>query len=146
MRTKVSPLSLRAAASLKRRKAIAALAVQEVIQIPYMKLRSRSLVMTHQVPRSSPSSRRRSPERMEESIGLPPRLHLFDSNPECNTKRSDSRDESTKAGITPPAAEIEGFFAAAEREEQQRFAAKYNYNVVDDVPLNGRYEWVRVDP
>ncbi|KAL5199565.1 hypothetical protein ABZP36_020768 [Zizania latifolia] len=42
----------------------------------------------------------------------------------------------------PPAAEIEEFLAAAERAEAARFAAKYNFDVVRGVPLEGgRFEW-----
>ncbi|CAN4107691.1 unnamed protein product [Withania somnifera] len=41
-----------------------------------------------------------------------------------------------------PEAEIEEFFAVAEKCEQKRFAEKYNYDIVKDVPLEGRYEWV----
>ncbi|KAL7206547.1 hypothetical protein ACSBR2_019291 [Camellia fascicularis] len=44
----------------------------------------------------------------------------------------------------PAAAEIEEFFSAAEKYEQKRFVDKYNYDVVKDVPLEGRYQWVRV--
>ncbi|KAL1561043.1 cyclin-dependent kinase inhibitor 7-like [Salvia divinorum] len=46
----------------------------------------------------------------------------------------------------PSAAELEGFFAAAEKYEQKRFAEKYNYDIVKDVPLEGRYHWVRLLP
>lgn len=46
----------------------------------------------------------------------------------------------------PSAAEIEEFFAAAEKREQKRFAEKYNYDVVKDVPLEGRYEWIPLKP
>ncbi|XP_047329833.1 cyclin-dependent kinase inhibitor 3-like [Impatiens glandulifera] len=44
------------------------------------------------------------------------------------------------------AAEIEEFFSAAEKEEQKKFMNKYNFDVVKDVPLGGRYEWVRIKP
>lgn len=46
----------------------------------------------------------------------------------------------------PPAAEIEAFFSAAEKDDQKRFAEKYNYDVQKDVPLEGRYQWVRLKP
>ncbi|GJN22371.1 hypothetical protein PR202_gb09927 [Eleusine coracana subsp. coracana] len=47
--------------------------------------------------------------------------------------------------IRPPAAEIEEFFAAAEAAEAQRFASKYNFDVVRGVPLHGgRFEWTPV--
>ncbi|KAK3159181.1 hypothetical protein QOZ80_2AG0146750 [Eleusine coracana subsp. coracana] len=47
--------------------------------------------------------------------------------------------------MRPPAAEIEEFFAAAEAAEAQRFASKYNFDVVRGVPLDGgRFEWTPV--
>ncbi|CAA7400921.1 unnamed protein product [Spirodela intermedia] len=42
--------------------------------------------------------------------------------------------------------EIEEFFASAERKERERFSKKYNYDVVKDSPLEGRYEWTRIEP
>ncbi|TVU24156.1 hypothetical protein EJB05_26557, partial [Eragrostis curvula] len=44
----------------------------------------------------------------------------------------------------PPEAEIEAFFAAAELAERRRFAETYNYDVVLDRPLEGRFEWAPV--
>ncbi|OEL12683.1 Cyclin-dependent kinase inhibitor 1 [Dichanthelium oligosanthes] len=47
--------------------------------------------------------------------------------------------------ITPPADEIEAFFAAAEKAQAERFAAKYNFDVVRGVPLDGgRFDWIPV--
>ncbi|EEE52460.1 hypothetical protein OsJ_34620 [Oryza sativa Japonica Group] len=43
--------------------------------------------------------------------------------------------------LSPPEAEIEAFFAAAELAERRRFAEKYNYDIALDRPLQGRYEW-----
>ncbi|KAG5010755.1 hypothetical protein AAZX31_07G194800 [Glycine max] len=45
---------------------------------------------------------------------------------------------------TPPKAEIEEFFAMAEKYEQKRFTEKYNFDIVRDLPLEGRYQWVRL--
>ncbi|KAM7527401.1 hypothetical protein LguiB_030811 [Lonicera macranthoides] len=44
----------------------------------------------------------------------------------------------------PTAHELEEFFTHAEREDQRLFTEKYNFDVVNDVPLEGRYEWVRL--
>ncbi|KAG6386860.1 hypothetical protein SASPL_152037 [Salvia splendens] len=44
----------------------------------------------------------------------------------------------------PSEAELEEFFAAAEKNIQQKFIDKYNYDIVKDQPLEGRYEWVLV--
>ncbi|KAE8797767.1 Cyclin-dependent kinase inhibitor 6 [Hordeum vulgare] len=54
--------------------------------------------------------------------------------------------KKAKKGRSPPAEEMEAFFAAAEGDVARRFAAKYNYDVVKDAPIDGRYEWVRVRP
>ncbi|KAK3021662.1 hypothetical protein RJ639_046386 [Escallonia herrerae] len=44
----------------------------------------------------------------------------------------------------PTTQEMEEFFATAEREQQRLFTEKYNFDVANDMPLPGRYEWVRV--
>ncbi|KVI12307.1 cyclin-dependent kinase inhibitor 3 [Cynara cardunculus var. scolymus] len=46
----------------------------------------------------------------------------------------------------PAAQEIEGFFARHAQEQQRRFSEKYNFDIVNEKPLEGRYEWVRVQP
>ncbi|XP_015574362.1 cyclin-dependent kinase inhibitor 7 isoform X2 [Ricinus communis] len=46
----------------------------------------------------------------------------------------------------PSQVEIDEFFAEAEKKEQKRFADKYNYDIVKDLPLEGRYQWVRLKP
>ncbi|XP_039006877.1 cyclin-dependent kinase inhibitor 7-like isoform X2 [Hibiscus syriacus] len=46
----------------------------------------------------------------------------------------------------PSKAEIDEFFSVAEKYQQKRFAEKYNYDIVKDVPLNGRYRWLRLQP
>lgn len=44
----------------------------------------------------------------------------------------------------PAAQELEGFFARHAQEQQRRFSEKYNFDIVNEMPLEGRYEWVRV--
>ncbi|XP_030942586.1 cyclin-dependent kinase inhibitor 7-like isoform X2 [Quercus lobata] len=46
----------------------------------------------------------------------------------------------------PPKEEIDDFFAFAEKREQKRFAENYNYDIVKDVPLEGRYQWIPLKP
>ncbi|XP_057963755.1 cyclin-dependent kinase inhibitor 7-like [Malania oleifera] len=46
----------------------------------------------------------------------------------------------------PTEAELEEFFSEAEKYEAKRFAEKYNYDIVKDVPLEGRYHWVQLQP
>ncbi|KAF3593525.1 hypothetical protein DY000_02025653, partial [Brassica cretica] len=43
----------------------------------------------------------------------------------------------------PSTSELEEFFAYAEQEQQRLFMDKYNFDIVNDVPLAGRYEWVQ---
>ncbi|CAI9776621.1 unnamed protein product [Fraxinus pennsylvanica] len=46
----------------------------------------------------------------------------------------------------PTAHEVEEFFARAEQSQQNLFMEKYNFDVTNDVPLSGQYDWVRVMP
>ncbi|KAK9988352.1 hypothetical protein SO802_028591 [Lithocarpus litseifolius] len=46
----------------------------------------------------------------------------------------------------PPKEEIDDFFAFAEKRQQERFAENYNYDIVKDVPLEGRYQWIPLKP
>lgn len=46
----------------------------------------------------------------------------------------------------PTTHEMEEFFTFAEQEQQRLFTEKYNFDVVNDLPIPGRYEWVRVCP
>lgn len=62
-------------------------------------------------------------------------------------KGAQQRPAATSADrlVMPPAAEIEAFFKAAEEARAKRFAAKYNFDVVRGVPLDGgRFEWTPV--
>ncbi|CDP02486.1 unnamed protein product [Coffea canephora] len=53
---------------------------------------------------------------------------------------------STEEKNMPSKDELEEFFSAAEKNLQQKFAQKYNFDIVKEEPLQGRYEWVRVNP
>ncbi|KAK8532451.1 hypothetical protein V6N13_131780 [Hibiscus sabdariffa] len=46
----------------------------------------------------------------------------------------------------PTAQEMEEFFASAEQQQQRQFMEKYNFDIVNDLPLPGRYEWVKIIP
>ncbi|KAJ9176572.1 hypothetical protein P3X46_011871 [Hevea brasiliensis] len=46
----------------------------------------------------------------------------------------------------PTTKDMEEFFACAEQKQQRLFIEKYNFDVVNDLPLPGRYEWVQVIP
>ncbi|XP_008797256.2 cyclin-dependent kinase inhibitor 1-like [Phoenix dactylifera] len=65
------------------------------------------------------------------------------------SRRSATEAATAAAVVMPPVAEIEEFFAVAERantENLRFFGDKYNYDVANDVPLDGRYEWLRLQP
>ncbi|XP_074573444.1 cyclin-dependent kinase inhibitor 1-like [Curcuma longa] len=64
----------------------------------------------------------------------------FDLEP---TAERDSHRRSP-ADAMPTEAELEGFFAAAESELRRRFAERYNFDVVNDAPFAGRFEWIRL--
>ncbi|KAI8029733.1 Cyclin-dependent kinase inhibitor 3 [Camellia lanceoleosa] len=59
---------------------------------------------------------------------------------EANSRRRSSAEKM------PSETELEEFFAAAEKDIRKRFTEKYNYDIVKDVPLEGRYDWVRLKP
>ncbi|XP_020584844.1 cyclin-dependent kinase inhibitor 5-like [Phalaenopsis equestris] len=45
----------------------------------------------------------------------------------------------------PNPREIEEFFAGTEHLQQKKFMEKYNFDPLNDFPLPGRYEWVKLD-
>ncbi|PSR84753.1 Cyclin-dependent kinase [Actinidia chinensis var. chinensis] len=46
----------------------------------------------------------------------------------------------------PTAREMDDFFTVAEEQQQKQFVEKYNFDLVNDKPLPGRYEWTKLDP
>uniref|UniRef100_A0A1D1ZGW5 Cyclin-dependent kinase inhibitor 3 n=1 Tax=Anthurium amnicola TaxID=1678845 RepID=A0A1D1ZGW5_9ARAE len=58
---------------------------------------------------------------------------------------SNRRMQSTTHRSIPTTDEMENFFAGAEQLQQRIFTEKYNFDPVNDCPLPGRYEWVRLD-
>ncbi|KAK1358850.1 Cyclin-dependent kinase inhibitor [Heracleum sosnowskyi] len=62
---------------------------------------------------------------------------------ETTTKKK-TKNKASSAQKKPSMAEIEDFFSVAEKYEAKRFAEKYNYDIVKDVPLEGKYQWVRI--
>ncbi|KAL1811973.1 hypothetical protein ACET3Z_022038 [Daucus carota] len=61
---------------------------------------------------------------------------------ETTTKKTTKSKASSAQ--QPSMAEIEEFFSVAEKYEAKRFAEKYNFDIVKDVPLEGKYQWVRI--
>ncbi|KAE8698074.1 Cyclin-dependent kinase inhibitor 5 [Hibiscus syriacus] len=52
---------------------------------------------------------------------------------------------STRRQI-PTSHEMDEFFSLAEVDQQRQFIEKYNFDPVKDKPLQGRYQWEKVDP
>ncbi|KAJ6738965.1 CYCLIN-DEPENDENT KINASE INHIBITOR 4-RELATED [Salix koriyanagi] len=67
-------------------------------------------------------------------------------SPEAIDKKENLHQRNSPAAGMPSLAEIDSFFAGAEREEQKRFAEKYNYDVVMDLPMEGHYQWICLKP
>ncbi|VFQ86304.1 unnamed protein product [Cuscuta campestris] len=44
----------------------------------------------------------------------------------------------------PSRGEMDEFFVRSEQQQQALFIDKYNYDIVNDLPLPGRYDWVKV--
>lgn len=70
--------------------------------------------------------------------------------PESTTRRTSSTNTSIRLQNSvnrsiPTTNEMEDFFSCAERLQQSIFTEKYNYDPVNDCPLPGRYEWVKVE-
>ncbi|XP_038703283.1 cyclin-dependent kinase inhibitor 3-like isoform X2 [Tripterygium wilfordii] len=58
------------------------------------------------------------------------------------TNNQRTRNEIQKSN--PIMHEVEEFFAYAEQQQKREFVEKYNFDIVNDLPLPGRYEWVQI--
>ncbi|XP_062201193.1 cyclin-dependent kinase inhibitor 4-like [Phragmites australis] len=71
------------------------------------------------------------------------------STPGSTTRPSHSnshrRVQAPVRHIIPISAQMDEYFAAEERRQQQAFIDKYNFDPVNDCPLPGRYKWVKLD-
>lgn len=72
------------------------------------------------------------------------------ANPGSTTRQRSSTAGSQRLLNTqrniPTTCEMDEFFAGVEQQQQRLFIEKYNFDIVNDLPLSGRYEWVRVIP
>ncbi|CAL1411999.1 unnamed protein product [Linum trigynum] len=69
--------------------------------------------------------------------------------PGSTTRQGASMGTSSRVGNDtlrnfPTVQEMDDFFAGQEELQQRLFTDKYNFDVVNDIPLPGRYEWVQV--
>ncbi|GMH02505.1 hypothetical protein Nepgr_004344 [Nepenthes gracilis] len=62
--------------------------------------------------------------------------------PSCTSAAATERAQR----VIPRTYEMVEFFAEVELQQQKLFREKYNFDIVNDSPLPGRYEWIRVDP
>ncbi|PWA54544.1 inhibitor/interactor with cyclin-dependent kinase [Artemisia annua] len=67
------------------------------------------------------------------------------TKPKRSTAHMYSVQNNTLPRIVPLASEMEEFFTGPEKEQQRQFMEKYNFDPVNDKPLPGRYEWVKLD-
>lgn len=67
------------------------------------------------------------------------------TKPKRSTAHMYSVQNNTLPRIFPLASEMEEFFVGPEKEQQRLFMEKYNFDPVNDKPLPGRYEWVKLD-
>ncbi|ESQ37123.1 hypothetical protein EUTSA_v10002666mg [Eutrema salsugineum] len=65
---------------------------------------------------------------------------------ESETTPCSLRRDSEAIRSVPSSSEIESFFAFAEQQQQRFFIEKYNFDIVSENPLPGRYDWVKVVP
>ncbi|XP_017981546.1 PREDICTED: cyclin-dependent kinase inhibitor 7 isoform X1 [Theobroma cacao] len=103
----------------------------EVETSPYFSSRESSS-MNSSRRETTPSSELRAEPEDQDSMSKPSEVN--------------SRRRSTVEKINPIKAEIEEFFASAEKDLQKHFTEKYNFDFVKEEPLEGRYEWVRLKP
>ncbi|MCL7034664.1 hypothetical protein MKW94_018249 [Papaver nudicaule] len=80
----------------------------------------------------------------------PPPVINHQSDSESKVLKMSSEADSKSSKLTeekmPTETEIKDFFSAFEKHEEKRFLEKYNYDIVKDVPLEGRYEWISLKP
>lgn len=63
------------------------------------------------------------------------------------TRSSDGKyvQNTTTSRHIPSTSEMDEFFTGPETQQQQLFIEKYNFDPVNEKPLRGRYDWVKVD-
>ncbi|KAH7566562.1 hypothetical protein ACOSP7_023120 [Xanthoceras sorbifolium] len=89
------------------------------------------------------SCRERREASSSSEVGAGSQSEELDSS--AKKSEANSRPRSTIEKM-PTEIEIEQFFAKAEKQLQKEFAEKYNYDIVKDEPIEGRYEWIQLNP
>ncbi|XP_009135618.1 cyclin-dependent kinase inhibitor 6 [Brassica rapa] len=65
---------------------------------------------------------------------------------EANLASEEALGETPEMSKSPTPGEIEEFLSELESKDQKRFMDKYNFDIVNDKPLQGRYKWDRLKP
>ncbi|KAK5813457.1 cyclin-dependent kinase inhibitor 3-like [Gossypium arboreum] len=73
-------------------------------------------------------------------------FELRDRSTRESTPCSLTKDLNDVLQSVPSTQEMEEFFVYAEQQQHRRFMEKYNFDIVNDLPLQGRYEWVKIIP
>ncbi|XP_019166144.1 PREDICTED: cyclin-dependent kinase inhibitor 3-like [Ipomoea nil] len=68
--------------------------------------------------------------------------------PSSTTRRTNARSATHRMRSSvrniPSTGEMDEFFGCAEQQQQALFIEKYNFDIVNDLPLPGRYEWATI--
>ncbi|XP_031111653.1 cyclin-dependent kinase inhibitor 3 [Ipomoea triloba] len=68
--------------------------------------------------------------------------------PSSTTRRTNVRSTTHRMRSSvrniPSTGEMDEFFGCAEQQQQALFIEKYNFDIVNDLPLPGRYEWATI--
>ncbi|AEE76949.1 unnamed protein product [Arabidopsis thaliana] len=95
---------------------------------------------------SGPAKKLEPDTTTEEACGDNERISRSDCNFGDKGFDLESENRSMISDSKSIQSEIEDFFASAEQQQQRFFIQKYNFDIVSDNPLPGRYEWVKVMP
>ncbi|PHT32800.1 hypothetical protein CQW23_29137 [Capsicum baccatum] len=87
---------------------------------------------------TTPSSLIRNPDSVRTPPGSSNRRNYAEAN--GRVPFAAGRD------IPPTTRDMNDFFAGPEEKQQREFIEKYNFDPVNEKPLPGRYEWVKIDP
>ncbi|TYI16028.1 hypothetical protein ES332_A08G227400v1 [Gossypium tomentosum] len=73
-------------------------------------------------------------------------FELRDRSTRESTPCSLTKDLNDVLQSVPSTQEMEEFVVYAEQQQHRRFMEKYNFDIMNDLPLQGRYEWVKIIP
>ncbi|XP_073038983.1 cyclin-dependent kinase inhibitor 6-like isoform X2 [Primulina eburnea] len=82
-------------------------------------------------------------ERRETTPSRPVQAELGELESTAMPREPNFHRRSISAEKMPSDVELEEFFSAAETKIHKQFMDKYNFDILKDEPLEGRYEWVR---